>query len=855
MQFEYLCGTSGTAGNLKGTIQDGGNPFEGARSRPYPTPAQKQGYGHVLFAEAAKQLGYKPFPQPSGNLSQAYTNPLGVKLGQCTFCGFCEWFGCANYSKASPQTTILPVLLRKSNFEARTECEVMRINLDRAGKWATGVTYVDSSGEEWEQPADLVLLCAFQLFNVQLLLLSGIGTPYDPQSGKGQIGRNFTHQTVSTAVGFFDKDKYNFNPFIASGSIGMCIDEFNGDNFDHGQLGFVGGGYIGQVRTNGRPLESMAVPPGTPAWGAKWKQALRDNYLSSVIVGAACHASFYSYRDVYLDLDPTYKDRFGRPLMRMTIDFHDNEIKMSAFLTDKYAEILQKMGAKQCRQETAQGALRRHRLSDVASVRRRHHGRQSGQQRAEQIFAELGRAQSFRPGRFRLPAECRLQPDRHGGGAGFLVGESDPFAISQKSGTARPCVTLASLPGVLCGLLLAMSAGGASADGIDKQDFKQIERGRYLSIVGDCAACHTLPGSGHELAGGRAIETPFGVILAPNITPDPSTGIGAWTDDEFINAMTKGTGRNGAHLYPAMPYTYYTKITRDDALAIRAYLNTVPAVQNPVEPNQLPFPFDIRAAMRVWNQLYFTPGTFLPNPNKSAEWNRGAYLAEGLGHCGLCHTPKTILGGDKTSERLQGYALQGWFAADITNDPRRGLGSWSVDDIANYLKTGHSQTSIATGLMAETIGRVDVAHERRRSQGDRDLSEGSIRPGRCQVDPARADQPAMKIGAKIYADECAGCHAANGKGSAGLFPPLAGSAIVQQIDPTSLLHVVLRGARSVATDRAPTASAMPQFAWLLKDDEVAAVLTYIRNSWGNAAPAVSAGEVGRARRAFVERTD
>jgi len=353
--FEYLCGTSGAAGNLEGKIEDGGNPFEGARSRPYPTPAQKQGYGHTLFAEAAKQLGYKPYPQPSGNLSQSYTNPLGVTLGQCTFCGFCEWFGCANYSKATPQTTVLPVLLRSPNFEARTECEVMRINLDNTGKRATGVTYVNSSGEELEQPADLVLLCAFQLFNVQLLLLSGIGTPYDPQTGKGQIGRNFTHQTMSTAVGFFDKDKYNFNPFIASGAIGMCIDEFNGDNFDHSQLGFVGGGYIGQVRTNGRPLESMAVPPGTPAWGAKWKQALRDNYLSSVICGGACHASFYSYRDVYLDLDPTYKDRFGRPLVRITIDFHDNELKMSAFLTDKYAEILQQMGAWQVVKQPRKG--------------------------------------------------------------------------------------------------------------------------------------------------------------------------------------------------------------------------------------------------------------------------------------------------------------------------------------------------------------------------------------------------------------------------------------------------------------------------------------------------------------------
>jgi gluconate 2-dehydrogenase alpha chain len=345
-KFEYLCGTSGQAGNINGTIQDGGNPFEGPRSRPYPTPPLKQGYGHMLFAQAAKELGYKPFPLPAGNLSQSYTNPLGVTLGQCTYCGFCEWFGCANYAKASPQTTILPVLLRKPNFEGRTGCEVTRINLDNTGKRATGVTYVDDSGEEFEQPADLVLLCAFSLFNVQLLLLSGIGTPYDPQSGQGQIGRNFTHQTMSGALGFFDKDKYNFNPFVASGAIGMIIDEFNGDNFDHGPLGFVGGGYIGEMQTNGRPIETTAVPPDTPAWGPKWKQALRDNYLSTINAGGV-HASFYSYRDNYLSLDPTYKDRFGRPLMRITLDFHDNEIKMSAWLTNKYAEIVQRMGAKQ----------------------------------------------------------------------------------------------------------------------------------------------------------------------------------------------------------------------------------------------------------------------------------------------------------------------------------------------------------------------------------------------------------------------------------------------------------------------------------------------------------------------------
>jgi len=354
-RFEYLCGTSGAAGNLKGQIQEGGNPFEGPRSRPYPTPAQLQPFSHTLFAKAARELGYKPFPQPSGNLSQPYVNPLGVRLGPCTYCGFCEWFGCGNYSKASPQTTILPVLLRKSNFSARTECEVTKINLDRSGKRATGVTFVDSAGEEWEQPAELVILAAYTVFNVQLLLLSGIGKPYDPNANQGVIGRNFTHQTISQAVGFFDNDKYIFNPFIASGAIGMCIDEFNGDNFDHGPLGFVGGGYMGQVQTNGRPIETTRVPPDTPRWGAAWKTAVRDNYLSTVTPGTGVHGSFYAYRDIYLDLDPTYRDRFGRPLLRMTIDFHENELKQNAFLTDKFAEIIAAMGAKQVVKEYRKG--------------------------------------------------------------------------------------------------------------------------------------------------------------------------------------------------------------------------------------------------------------------------------------------------------------------------------------------------------------------------------------------------------------------------------------------------------------------------------------------------------------------
>ena len=239
-RFEYLCGTSGTAGNLRGQTQPGGNPFEGPRSRPYPTPAQQQPYAAALFAQAATEMGYHPFPRPSGNLSTAYTNPLGLTLGPCTFCGFCEGFGCGNYSKASPQTTLLPALARMPEFEARTGCEVTRVNLSADRKRATGVTYVDTGGTEWEQPAALVLLCASSVFNVRLMLLSGIGPPYDPRANTGTVGRNFSYQVTSSVDLFFDDRR--FNPFIASGAVGMVIDDFNGDNFDHGPHGFVGGG-------------------------------------------------------------------------------------------------------------------------------------------------------------------------------------------------------------------------------------------------------------------------------------------------------------------------------------------------------------------------------------------------------------------------------------------------------------------------------------------------------------------------------------------------------------------------------------------------------------------------------------
>ncbi|MGN2247309.1 GMC family oxidoreductase [Frateuria sp. GZRR35] len=333
-RFEYLCGISGQAGNVNGQLVVGGNPFEGARKRGYPLPPLERSASTVLFDKAAREVGFKPFPCPAANASRPYRNPLGVQMGQCTYCGYCEWFGCGNYSKASPQTTILPVLLKKDNFHFRTHCNVTRVNTDSTGKRATGVTYVDVEGNEFEQPAQMVVLCAFAQHNVHLLLLSKIGQPYDPMSNTGVVGRNYAYQ-ITSSVDVFQKER--LNPFMGAGALGQAIDEFNGDNFDHGPHGFVGGGYIALWNTGGRPILQHYLPENAPKWGAGWKKAMHENYLTACSI--ATHGSVMSYRNSYLDLDPTWRDVYGNPLLRLTFDFQPNELKMSGFLTDKAAQI------------------------------------------------------------------------------------------------------------------------------------------------------------------------------------------------------------------------------------------------------------------------------------------------------------------------------------------------------------------------------------------------------------------------------------------------------------------------------------------------------------------------------------
>ncbi|MGD9616548.1 MAG: GMC family oxidoreductase [Alphaproteobacteria bacterium] len=342
-RFEYLCGVGGKAGNIRGEIQPGGNPFEGPRSREYPLPPFESAYAGALFANAALELGYTPFPAPTGNMTRPYTNPEGLSLQACNICGFCERFGCEHFAKASPQTVLLPKVLAQPNFELRTNAHVTRVLLDNTGRRATGVLYVNAQGQEFEQPADLVILCAFSLNNVKLMLNSGIGRPYDPATGQGTIGRNYTYQTQA-AVTVFYPESININPFMGAGALGTMIDNFNGDNFDHTGLGFVGGAYIAAWTTGGRPIEYHPAPPGTPRWGLGWKQAVRRHYNHTVVLEA--EGNSMPTPTNYLSTDPTYRDAYGQKLLRITFDFTENDLRMSRYVVDRTVEIARIMGGK-----------------------------------------------------------------------------------------------------------------------------------------------------------------------------------------------------------------------------------------------------------------------------------------------------------------------------------------------------------------------------------------------------------------------------------------------------------------------------------------------------------------------------
>ena len=343
---ERMLGISGKAGNIRGQKIVGGNIFEGWRSGEYPTPPIKIPYFSALFSDAAKALGYHPYPNPAANLSEPYTNPDGVSRSACFYCGFCERFGCMVGAKAQPTNTLLPLIQERKNVSIRSGASVRRVICGAAGgKRARGVTYLDDEGEECFQPAELVILASWTLNNTRLLLLSGIGEPYNAQSGTGTVGRNLTHQVaIGAATAFFEKP---LNRFMGSGAAGVCISDFDGDLFDHSGLPFLRGGHLLALSSGYRPIANFGIlPPSVKAgWGPEWKKAAVEYYDRTGFIGFS--GEHLAYKGNYMDLDPTYKDRFGDPLLRFTINWGENERKMAEFVTPKAVELARAMGAKE----------------------------------------------------------------------------------------------------------------------------------------------------------------------------------------------------------------------------------------------------------------------------------------------------------------------------------------------------------------------------------------------------------------------------------------------------------------------------------------------------------------------------
>jgi mono/diheme cytochrome c family protein len=423
------------------------------------------------------------------------------------------------------------------------------------------------------------------------------------------------------------------------------------------------------------------------------------------------------------------------------------------------------------------------------------------------------------------------------------------MSVRRKSGLAIPGL-LAALLLALTGVALVMNSAATAAPDASmtaKPDAGKVARGHYLTRAGDCAACHTTQG-GPIFAGNRAIATPFGTIYSSNLTPDRKTGIGAWSEDEFWRALHHGKAPGGKLLYPAFPFPSYTHVTRADANAIFAYLRTLKPVHNTVGEPDLSFPLGWRTTLLGWRALYFTEGVYQPGPHKSRQWNRGAYLVLGLGHCQACHTPRNALGAVKSDQNLRGgmISAQGWFAPDLGSDANGGLAGWSQQDIIDLLGTGRSSRGTAYGPMAEVVQnslqylRPDdlkaiavYLHDLPTRKHASDRQARGIRP------PPAVREKLLSMGHKIYHHECAGCHQDDGRGVPHVYPPLAGNSMVLAPNAVNPVRVVLLGGFGPTTKRYPRPYSMPPYMPRLSNVQIAAVISYIRATWGNHAGVVS----------------
>jgi mono/diheme cytochrome c family protein len=395
---------------------------------------------------------------------------------------------------------------------------------------------------------------------------------------------------------------------------------------------------------------------------------------------------------------------------------------------------------------------------------------------------------------------------------------------------------------------IGLAAGINSAHARDS-----VTRGKYLTVLGDCAGCHTQASPGaRPYAGGLPFVAAFGTLYSSNITPDKQTGIGSWTSGQFYRTLHTGVTAGGKHLYPAFPFLYFTHITRADSDAIYAYLRIVKPVHAVPPANKLIPPFDIRAMMVFWDAMFFKEETFRNNPAKSAVWNRGNYIVNGLGHCAECHTPKNILFGDKKDNALTGGTQEGWFSANLNGNMHGGLGKWSAAEIVQYLKTGRNKYAWAAGSMQEKVSS-STSHMR-----DDDLMAiavylKSLPPAPMSAPPA-PDARAMLRGRDVFVASCWACHLEPGAGTPRNYPDLAGDTLLMGRDPQTVIRIVLQGAQSAHTDNAPTSYSMPGFA-ALQDKDIADVATYVRNAWGNRAGPVSARDVKKLRKTLADNSD
>ncbi len=390
-------------------------------------------------------------------------------------------------------------------------------------------------------------------------------------------------------------------------------------------------------------------------------------------------------------------------------------------------------------------------------------------------------------------------------------------------------------------LLLALWVG--QAQGAPRSG--EIARGEYLARAGNCISCHTLPG-GPAFAGGPALRTPFGTFFGPNITPDTPTGIGAWTRDDLWRALHEGRSRDGTLLYPAFPYTNYTRIRRTDSDALYAYLKSLRPVHRPNKAHELSFPYDQRRLLVAWRALYFRPGEFRPERRRSAQWNRGAYLVQGLGHCDACHGARNLLGATDGGAGLGGAAMlgQGWYAPALDGGRESASGAWELRDLVALLKTGVSNRGAVYGPMARVV-QDSLQHLEEADLLAVATYLKSLAP--VQVVPEDAERSAFETGARVYEAQCKGCHQVDGSGAPPAYPPLAGNPSVQGKSTINTVRMVLLGGFPPSTGSNPRPYGMPPFQHVLSDAGVAAVVTYLRQAWGNRAEAVSPAEVARLR--------